>query len=183
MIRSATTFFLVSGLACVSSAQTPGRTATAPANDKASAYYNFAMGRLYTELAGAEGGRSDYVSKAIQFYQDALKQDPASGTILEDLSDLYIQRVRLRGAVSQGEELLSQNPDTLGARRMLGRIYTRMIGDTQQGRINQDMLRRAIEQYQKITERDAKDAESWVILGRLYRVSNNSVESEKAYNS
>jgi tetratricopeptide (TPR) repeat protein len=183
MIRSATAFLLVSGLACVSFAQTPGRTATATASDKASAYYNFAMGRLYTELAGAEGGRSDYVSKAIQFYQDALKQDPSSGTILEDLTDLYIQTGRLRDAVSQGEDLLSQNPDNLGARRMLGRIYTRMIGDTQQGRINQDMLRRAIEQYQKITEKDAKDAESWVILGRLYRVSNNSVESEKAYNS
>jgi tetratricopeptide (TPR) repeat protein len=183
MIRSATAFLLVSGLACISLAQTPGRTATAPANDKAGAYYNFAMGRLYTELAGAEGGRSDYVTKAVQHYQEALKQDPSSGTILEDLTDLYIQTGRLRDAVSQGEDLLSQNPDNLGARRMLGRIYTRMIGDTQQGRINQDMLRRAIEQYQKITERDAKDAESWVILGRLYRVSNNSVESEKAYNS
>jgi tetratricopeptide (TPR) repeat protein len=183
MIRSATVLLLVIGLAGICVAQTPGPAATAPANDKSGAYYNFAMGRLYTELAGAEGGRNDYVSKAIQHYQEALKLDPASGMILEDLTDLYIQTGRLRDAVSQGEELLSQNPDNLGARRMLGRIYTRMIGDAQQGRINQEMLRRAIEQYQKITEKDAKDVESWVTLGRLYRVSNNSVESEKAYNS
>jgi len=183
MIRSATALLLVSGLAGICVAQTPAQTATAPANDKSGAYYNFAMGRLYTELAGAEGGRSDYVSKAIQHYQDALKLDPASGMILEDLTDLYIQTGRLRDAVSQGEELLSSNPDNLGARRMLGRIYTRMIGDAQQGRINQDMLRRAIEQYQKITAKDPQDVESWVTLGRLYRVSNNSAESEKAYNS
>jgi tetratricopeptide (TPR) repeat protein len=182
MIRSAIALLLAAGLACVSSAQTRA-TANAPAGDKSGAYYNFAMGRLYAELAGSEGGRNDYVSKAIQHYLDALKQDPGAGMILEELTDLYIQSGRLRDAVTQAEDLLAQNPDNLGARRMLGRIYTRMIGDTQQGRINQDMLRRATEQYQKITEKDPKDAESWVILGRLYRVANNSTDSEKAYNA
>ncbi|HEV3334170.1 MAG TPA: tetratricopeptide repeat protein [Bryobacteraceae bacterium] len=182
MIRSAIALLLASGLACVSSAQTRAN-ANAPAVDKAGAYYNFAMGRLYAELAGSEGGRNDYVSKAIQHYLDALKQDPAAGMILEELTDLYIQSGRLRDAVTQAEDLLAQNPDNLEARRMLGRIYTRMIGDTQQGRINQDMLRRATEQYQKITEKDPKDVESWVTLGRLYRVSNNSTDAEKAYNA
>jgi tetratricopeptide (TPR) repeat protein len=182
MIRSAIALLLASGLACVSLAQTRAN-ANAPAVDKAGAYYNFAMGRLYAELAGSEGGRNDYVSKAIQHYLDALKQDPAAGMILEELTDLYIQSGRLRDAVTQAEDLLAQNPDNLEARRMLGRIYTRMIGDTQQGRINQDMLRRATEQYQKITEKDPKDVESWVTLGRLYRVSNNSVDAEKAYNA
>jgi len=182
MIRSAIAVLVAAGLACVSSAQTRAN-ATPPSSDKAGAYYNFAMGRLYAELAGSEGGRNDYVTKAIQYYLDALKQDPSAGMILEDLTDLYIQSGRLRDAVTQAEDLLAQNPDNLGARRMLGRIYTRMIGDTQQGRINQDMLRRATEQYQKITEKDPKDVESWVTLGRLYRVANNSGDSEKAYNA
>jgi tetratricopeptide (TPR) repeat protein len=182
MIRSAIAILLAAGLACVSSAQTRA-TANPPASDKAGAYYNFAMGRLYAELAGSEGGRNDYVSKAITHYLEALKEDPSAGMILEELTDLYIQAGRLRDAVTQAEDLLAQNPDNLGARRMLGRIYTRMIGDTQQGRVNQDMLRRATEQYQKITEKDPKDVESWVILGRLYRVANNSTDSEKAYNA
>ncbi len=182
MIRSAIALLLAAGMACVSSAQTRAAAGT-PSADKAGAYYNFAMGRLYAELAGSEGGRNDYVTKAIQHYLDALKQDPGAGMILEELTDLYIQSGRLRDAVTQAEDLLAQNPDNLGARRMLGRIYTRMIGDTQQGRINQDMLRKATEQYQKITEKDPKDAESWVILGRLYRVANNSADSEKAYNA
>src|SRR5215469_9306239 len=183
MIRSVTAFFLLTGLACVSVAQTRTGTANAPAPDKAGAYYNFAMGRLYQELAAADNARNDYVSKAIQHYQDALKEDPGAGIILEELTDLYIQTGRLRDAVTQAEDLLAGNPDNLGARRMLGRIYTRMIGDTQKGRPNQEMLRRATEQYQKITEKDPKDADSWVMLGRLYRVASNSVEAEKAYNN
>jgi tetratricopeptide (TPR) repeat protein len=183
MMRSLIVFVLVAGLACVCLAQTPAGTANAPATNKASAYYNFAMGRLYQELAAADGARSDYVAKAIQHYQEALKQDPSAGMILEELTDLYIQAGRLRDAVTQAEDLLAQDPENLGARRMLGRIYTRMIGDTQRGRVNQEMLRRATEQYQKITEKDPKDADSWVMLGRLYRVANNSVEAEKAYNN
>ncbi|MBV9506194.1 MAG: tetratricopeptide repeat protein [Acidobacteriia bacterium] len=182
MIRSATALLLFAGLAPFSFAQNPAATASAQAN-KGGAYYNFAMGRLYAEMAGAENGRADYVTKSIQFYQEALKADPASNLVLEELTDVYIQTGRLRDAVTQAEELLSQNPENLGARRMLARIYSRMIGDTQQGRVNQDMLRRATEQYEKITQKDPKDAESWVMLGKLYRLASNSAESEKAYNN
>lgn len=162
-------------------AQTPSATTNAP-DDKAGAYYNFAMGRLYAELAAADGGKNDYVSKAIQHYQEALKLDPSDSLIFEELTDLYIQTNRLRDAVTQAEEMLKQNPDNLDARRMLGRIYTRMVGDSQPGKIPEEYLRKAVEQYQKITEKDPNDAESWVMLGRLYRASNKSPESEKAYN-
>src|SRR5204863_45634 len=66
-------------------------------------------------------------------------------------------------------------------RRMLGRIYTRSIGDSQQGKINEEMVKKSIEQYQIITTKDPKDIESWLTLGRLFRVSQNSVEAEKAF--
>jgi tetratricopeptide (TPR) repeat protein len=185
MTRSVTALLLVSGLASIAPAQTPNpapNTANAAAG-KAGAYYNFAMGRLYAELAGSDNGNSGYVAKAIEYYQEALKDDPTSNVVLEELTDVYIQTGRLRDAVNQAEDLLAKNPDNLAARRMLGRIYTRMIGDAQQGRVNQDMLKRATEQYEKITQKDPKDADSWVMLGRLYRLSNNSVDSEKAYNT
>lgn len=162
-------------------AQTPAATTTAPDN-KAGAYYNFAMGRLYAELAAADGGKTDYVSKAIEHYQEALKLDPTASVIFEELTDLYIQTNRLRDAVTQADEMLKANPENLDARRMLGRIYTRMVGDSQPGRVPEEYLRKATEQYQKITEKDPKDAESWVMLGRLYRASNKSPESEKAFN-
>ncbi|HWB83639.1 MAG TPA: tetratricopeptide repeat protein [Bryobacteraceae bacterium] len=182
MIRSAKAFFLVTSLGCVCFAQSQSATANPPANNEAGAYYNFAMGRLYTELAGTYGNRSDYVSKAIEHYQAALKLDPSADMILEELTDLYIQSGRLRDAVTEAQDLIKQNPDNLQAHRMLGRIYTRMIGDTQQGRINEEMLRRATEQYQQITQKDPSDAESWVILGRLDRVANDSPGAENAFN-
>lgn len=172
----------MTSLGCVCFAQSQSATANPPANNEAGAYYNFAMGRLYTELAGTYGNRSDYVSKAIEHYQAALKLDPSADMILEELTDLYIQSGRLRDAVTEAQDLIKQNPDNLQAHRMLGRIYTRMIGDTQQGRINEEMLRRATEQYQQITQKDPSDAESWVILGRLDRVANDSPGAENAFN-
>jgi len=166
-------------LSCLSFGQTSN--SGAPASDKASAYYNFAMGHLYAELAGVYGNRGEYVNKAIDHYKQALKLDPGASFLFEELTDLYIQSGHLKDAVTEAEEVLHKSPDNLDARRILGRIYTRMIGDTQQGKINEEMLRSATEQYQKITAKDPKDVESWLVLGRLYRTANNSVDAEKAY--
>ncbi|MGI8991300.1 MAG: tetratricopeptide repeat protein [Bryobacteraceae bacterium] len=152
-----------------------------PAIDKASSYYNFAMGHYYAELAGAYGNRSDYVNKAVDYYKLAMKQDPSATFLAEELTDLYIQAGQLSKAVTEAEEMLKQNPGNLDARRILGRIYTRMIGDTQQGKVDDNMLRKSIEQYSKITEKDPKDLDSWLVLGRLQRVSRNSLEAEKAF--
>lgn len=185
MIRLAKALLFIAALSCVVFAQAPATPAdaNAPDNNKAGAYYNFAMGRLYTELAVSEGNKNDYVSKAIKHYQEALKLDPSATIIFEELTDLYIQAGRPRDAINQAEEMLKQNPENLDARRMLGRIYTRALGDNQAGKIDENNLKHAIEQYQKITAKDPKDADSWVMLGRLYRVSNNSVEAEKAFNA
>ena len=49
---------------------------------KSSAYYNFTMGRIYAELAQAYGNRPEYLNKAVQFYQEALKLDPDAGADL-----------------------------------------------------------------------------------------------------
>jgi len=185
MIRLAKAFFLLAPLSCTVFAQTAPAPAdaNAPDSNKAGAYYNFAMGRLYTELAASEGRQSEYVTKAIQHYKEALRLDPSASIIFEELTDLYIQTGRLREATTQAEDMLKQNPDNLDARRMLGRIYTRALGDNSSGKIDETNLKRAIEQYQKITEKDPKDADSWVMLGRLYRVSNNTPEAEKAFDA
>ena len=57
----------------------------------------------------------------------------------------------------------------------------RMIGDGRNGKIDENMLRRAIDQHKKITALAPTDLESWLTLARLYKASNDSVESEKAY--
>ncbi|HTM50740.1 MAG TPA: tetratricopeptide repeat protein [Bryobacteraceae bacterium] len=154
---------------------------TPSASDKAGAYYNFALGHYYAEQAAAYGNRGDFYSKAVDYYKQALKLDPSASFLLEELTDLYVQGNQLKSAISEAEEILRQNPDNLAARRMLGRIYTRSIGDSQQGKINEEMVRKSIEQYQIITSRDPKDLDGWLTLGRLQRVAQNSVEAEKAF--
>lgn len=173
---------LVLAVFLVVAAQAQTTPAKPQAPDKAGAYYNFAMGHLYAELAGAYGNRAEYVNKAIEHYREAMRLDPNAGFLAEELADLYIQGGRLRDAVVEAEELLRQNPDNLEARRILARIYTRMIGDTQQGRIDEKMLKSAIEQYEKIVAKEPKDLETWLMLGRLYKYASNSIAAEKAYN-
>jgi len=81
------------------------------------------------------GNRGEYVNKAIEHYQAALKLDPSATFLSEELTDLYIQSGQLARAVTEAEALLKQNPDNLDARRVLGRIYARNIGDGNTGKI------------------------------------------------
>lgn len=155
--------------------------AASEVDSRATAYYHFTMGHLYAELAGMYGNRSEYVDKAIEHYKAALKADPGAAFLAEELTDLYIQAGRLRDAVVEAEQMLARDPGNVEAHRILGRIYSRMIGDPAQGRLDEGMLRRAIEQFQKVTEKDPSDAEAFVTLGRLYRLAQNSVEAEKAF--
>jgi tetratricopeptide (TPR) repeat protein len=183
MIRECRTLFVSSALAlalaCPGVAQTAG---PAPAQiDRASAYYNFAMGHMYADLASNYAYRSEYVDKAIEHFKAALKADPGAGMVSEELTDLYIQAGKLADAVSEADEMLKRNPANLEAHRMLGRIYARLIQDTQLNRVNQERLREAIEQYRMISEQDPKDLDSWLVLGRLYKIAQKSAEAEKVY--
>ncbi|MEX2263817.1 MAG: tetratricopeptide repeat protein [Bryobacteraceae bacterium] len=185
MIHPARTFLIAVLVAAGLYGQTPAPKPPANAGpgtaEKSGAYYNFAMGHLYAELAAAYGNRGEHFGRAIDHYKEALRLDPSASFLIEELTDLYIQSGRLKDAVTETEAALKQNPDNLNARRTLGRIYMRMIGDPQQNRINEKMLAQSIEQFQKVVEKDSKDVESLLILGRLQRVARDSVEAEKAY--
>jgi tetratricopeptide (TPR) repeat protein len=149
--------------------------------NRAEAYYHYSMAHLYAELGTLYGNRGEYFSRAIEHYKEAIKADPGAGFLAEELSDVYVQSGRLNEAVREAEERLRQNPDALDARRLLGRLYMRLIGDPQTNRINETMLRKAIEQYEKVAEKEPRSIETWLVLGRLYKVGQNSVEAEKAY--
>ena len=184
MNRKLKIMLVLSGLACLLpwSALAQSEEPSAKASDKrAAAYYNFSMGHMFADLASNYGYRSDYVDKAIKHYRAALEADPGAAYVNEELTDLYMQSGRLRDAVTTAEEMLQQDPDNLDARRMLGRIYTRLIGDQQQNRVNDEMLKKAIDQYQKVVAKDAGDTDSWLMLGKLYKVAQDTINSEKAY--
>jgi len=148
--------------------------------DRAAAYYHYSLGHMYADLA-SQNGSSDYIKKAIENYKLAIKEDPQTPMLSEELSEIYIQTGRLREAQSDAEEALKANPNDLNAHRMLGRIFTRQIGDSQEHRIDEAMLKKSIEEYKKITELDPRDTDSWVMLGRLQKVATNSIEAQNAY--
>jgi len=161
-------------------AQAPQAGAT-PKVDKASAYYHYALAHMYAEQASMLGNRGDFVNKAIENYKDAITADPTAAMLSEELSDLYVQSGRLREAQTDAEEVLKQNPNDLNAHRLLARIFTRLVGDGRSGKVDENMLRRAIEQYQKITVLAPKDIPAWLMLARLQKAADNSVDSQKSY--
>jgi tetratricopeptide (TPR) repeat protein len=161
-----------------SSLATPAKQ---PSSPKAAAYYHYALGHLYEELAGGASNRSDYVNKAIENYRLAMKDDPGTSFLVENIAELYRVSGRIREAVEEAQNALKANPDDLNARRVLAHIYTQQIGDAQANHIDEGMARRAVEQYKIITDKDPKDTESLIMLGRLNRVLENSVDAEAAF--
>lgn len=164
----------------LATAQTP-RPAAGKADDRAAAYYHYTMGHMYAENAGASAYRADLVAKAIENYRLALKADPDASLVGEELAELYIQSGKLRAGVEEAEEALRQNPEDLTSRRILGRIYTRLIADPQQGRVSEENLKKAIEQFRIIAERRPQEMSNWIMLGRLHKVGQQWTDAEKAY--
>jgi tetratricopeptide (TPR) repeat protein len=143
-----------------------------PEPDRSAAYYNYTLARLYANLAGeARGG--EYVNQAIAAYKAAIAADPRAAQITDELADFYIQLNRVQQARNEAEEAIRRNPNDLAAHRLLSRLYVRLISDPQTQRIDPNMLRRAIESYQRVTELDPEDIASLVFLGRLQRAAGN----------
>src|SRR5579862_572855 len=105
----------------------------AKTDDRSTAYYNFAMAHLYAELASAYGNRGEYVNKAIDFYNQAMKLDPNASYIGEELADLYIQSGQFERASQLANDLIHTNPNNANAHKILARLYARQIGDPDQG--------------------------------------------------
>jgi tetratricopeptide (TPR) repeat protein len=162
--------------AAVSSAQAPQ-----PVADRSSAYYTFAMAHLYGELAQAYGNRGEYVNKAIDMYRQAMKLDPSSSYIGEELADFYVHASQFDSAVKLAEELIKANPNNTAAHKILARVYAGKIGDPDQGRIDQAMLKSALTEYQNIIRIDPKDTESLSMVARLDRIAHDGEGAEKAY--
>src|SRR5689334_19140219 len=166
---------LLGGGACWGQGNTPSS-----GGDRATAYYRYSLGHMYAELAGNSSNRNDYVNLAIENFKAAIKADPNSALMAEELSDLYSQSGRMRDGQTDAEQAIKQNPNDLAAHRVLARIYVRQI-DAQRGRVNETMLRQAVTEYQKITELAPKDADAWVWLGRLQSASQNMDGAERAF--
>ena len=164
----------------------PNRRRAASSIDKASAYYHYALAHMYAELAGRRvrqpPGNSDYVNKAIENYKEAIKADPKTPLLSEELSELYIGSGRLarsperRRGRAQAESQRSERAPAAGAH--LHAADRRR----QQNRIDEAMLHKAIEQYREDHASSTRRTSiRWLMLGRLQKVAQNSVEAQNAY--
>ncbi len=123
-------------------------------------------------------GRADYANKAIEEYRLAIDNDPNSDYLNAGLAELYAKTGRIRDAVLEAQDILKRDGNNLEARRLLGRIYLRSLGDMQAGTQSQEVLKLAIEQYEQIVKLDPKSVEDHLLLGRLYRLNNELLKSE-----
>jgi tetratricopeptide (TPR) repeat protein len=136
------------------------------------------MGHMYEDMV-ATTGQPEYAAKALQEYKLALAADPASPYLASALAELYARTGDIRGAVTEAQEVIQHDPDNLDARRLLGRIYLRSIGDMQStSKDTETVLHLAIEQYEQVVRLDPKSIEDLLLLGRLYRLNNETAKAE-----
>ena len=168
------------------SARPPESTAAAGSQpalktpDRAAAYYHFALAHMYEEQV-ATYGRSELANKAIEEYRAAIDADPTSAYLTSGLAELYAKTGRIRDAVVEAQDIIKKNPNNLEARRLLGRIYLRSLGDMQSGNGSESILKLAIEQYEQIVRLQPDSMDDHLLLGRLYRLNNDLQKAESEF--
>ncbi len=154
--------------------------AKAKTPDRAAAYYHFVLAHMYEEQVD-KYGRSEFASKAIEEYRAAIDADPTSAYLTSGLAEFYNSTGRIRDAVLEAQDLIKRNPDNLEARRLLGRIYLRSLGDMQAGSGSKSVLKLAIEQYEQIVRLQPGGMDDHLLLGRLYRLNNDLQKAESEF--
>jgi tetratricopeptide (TPR) repeat protein len=164
-----------------STADSKEPTSSAPRKtDKAAAYYHYTLAHIYEEQV-AVYGRSDLANKAIEEYRLAIEADPSSGYLTAGLAELYAKTGRIRDAVLEAQDIIKRDPNNLEARKLLGRIYLRSLGDMQSGNGSENVLKLAIEQYEQIVKIEPDNVDDHLLLGRLYRLNNDFRKAETEF--
>jgi len=167
----------IAGSAAAAGAQSVVKAKTP---DRAAAYYHFALAHMYEEQV-ATYGRSELANKAIEEYRAAIDADPTSAYLTSGLAELYAKTGRIRDAVVEAQDIIKRNPNNLEARRLLGRIYLRSLGDMQAGSGSESVLKLAIEQYERIVRLQPDSMDDHLLLGRLYRLNNDLQKAESEF--
>ncbi len=158
----------------------PAQSKTTPADsstpDRGQAYYHYALAHMYEDMVSE--GHSEYANKALEEYKLALKSDPGSDQLNAGLAELYFKTGHIRDAVQESQDIIKRDPNNLDARKLLGRIYLRSLGDTQAGTQSSEVLKLAIEQFNEITRLEPNNIDDHLLLGRLYIIDKDLVKAE-----
>jgi tetratricopeptide (TPR) repeat protein len=159
-------------------AQNPAGMTPAEAK-KAEAYFHFTMARvLDQEMAFDE---------SVKEYRKALDLTPNDADIYTSLARTYLNQKNREEALKAAQKAVELNPNNLGAHRLLGDLYIGAIQTLQGSRqqINpvqlKDALDRAIREFEEIVRIDPNGREGYLMLGQLYRISDNSDKAAEVY--
>src|SRR3990170_8344207 len=146
---------LGSWLAASAAAQVagPASGAATPAvqPDKAKAYYHYSLGHLLQER-GALFNRPELMSQAMDEMQLALQYDPSSSFLSMELADLYAATGRWRSALQEVEDNVRRNPTDASARRLLGRLYVRLLSSDRGVAGAPELRERAVREFEQIVQ-------------------------------
>ena len=146
--------------------------------DRAAAYYHYTVAHMYEEQVTVYG-RSELATKAMEEYRLAIEADPSSEFLTSGLAELYVKTGRIRDAVLQAQDIIKRDPNNLEARKLLGRIYLRSLGDMPGGgNGSENVLKLAIEQYEQIVKIEPNNVDDRLLLGRLYHLNNDLQKAE-----
>ena len=126
-------------------------------------------------------GRNEYATKAIEEYRLAIENDPSSEFLNAGMAELYAKTGRIRDAVLEAQDIIKRDPSNLEARKLLGRIYLRSLGDSQGGTQSQEVLKLAVEQYESIVKLEPDSPDNHLLLGRLYMLSRDLTKAEAEF--
>jgi len=156
----------------------------APAPDRAQAYYHVALADIDEDEA-AESGRPELETRAIEEYKLALNADPGSPELNDGLAELYFNSSRVHEAEVTARALLKSTPNDVAAHKLLGRIYLRQLGESQNGVSSAspagNVLDLAIGEFEQIVALQPKDVEDRMVLGQLYTVKHEPEKAEKEF--
>jgi tetratricopeptide (TPR) repeat protein len=155
--------------------------AGASTTDRSNAYYHFGLAHMYEDLA-VNSGRQDYAARAVEEYKAALNADPSSPFLNNGLAELYFRTGRVKDAIVTAQDILKKEPDNLQAHKLLGRIYLRSLGDTQNG-ASEQVLQLAIAEYTRIITLEPNDIENHLLLGQLYTLNHDSLRAREQFES
>jgi len=146
--------------------------------DRAAAYYHYTLAHMYEEQVTMYG-RSELANKAMDEYRLAIEADPSSEFLTSGLAELYVKTGRIRDAVIEAQDIIKRDPTNLEARKLLGRIYLRSLGDLPgNGSGSENVLKLAIDQYEQIVKIEPDNVDDHLLLGRLYRLDNDLQKAE-----
>ena len=148
--------------------------------DKAKAYYHYSLGHMLQER-GAMFNRPELLTQAMDELELALKYDPTSSYVSMELADLYAATGRWRSALQEVEDNVRRNPKDPAARRLLGRLYVRLLsGDRGAAAPPPDLQDRAVSEFEQIVKDNPDDVASYLILSQLYRETSQNAKAEEA---